>query len=114
MEINSVSLVLAAIVGLGLLLYALSKRQEKAEPTLPRTLLPKFRVVTLGLQGSGKTLLLTSMYRRLQTPAGGGSTCARPTTSSSSSTAGTSRSPAPPTTGLGAPAAARCGSSSSA
>jgi len=30
--------------------------------------LPTFRVVALGLQGSGKTLLLTSMYRRLQTP----------------------------------------------
>lgn len=29
---------------------------------------PVFRVVALGLQGSGKTLLLTSMYRRMQTP----------------------------------------------
>ena len=29
---------------------------------------PSFRVVALGLQGSGKTLLLASMYRRLQTP----------------------------------------------
>jgi GTPase SAR1 family protein len=29
---------------------------------------PTFRVVALGLQGSGKTLLLTSMYRRLYTP----------------------------------------------
>lgn len=29
---------------------------------------PRFRIVTLGLQGSGKTLLLTGIYRRLQTP----------------------------------------------
>ncbi|MET9000969.1 hypothetical protein [Amycolatopsis sp. Hca4] len=29
---------------------------------------PTFRIVTLGLQGSGKTLLLTGIYRRLQTP----------------------------------------------
>jgi hypothetical protein len=30
--------------------------------------IPTFRVVALGLQGSGKTLLLTSIYRRLQVP----------------------------------------------
>lgn len=34
-----------------------------AEPPVPR-----FRIVTLGLSGSGKTLLLTGIYRRLQTP----------------------------------------------
>lgn len=32
------------------------------------THIPTFRVVALGLQGSGKTLLLTSIYRRLQVP----------------------------------------------
>ncbi|MFG2880422.1 hypothetical protein ACGFYU_36325 [Streptomyces sp. NPDC048337] len=32
--------------------------------------LPTFQVVALGLQGSGKTLLLASMYHRLQSPAG--------------------------------------------
>ncbi|MFF8271081.1 hypothetical protein ACF059_27350 [Streptomyces sp. NPDC016562] len=31
---------------------------------------PTFRVVALGLQGSGKTLLLASMYQRLKSPAG--------------------------------------------
>jgi hypothetical protein len=30
--------------------------------------IPTFRVVALGLQGSGKTLLLTSIYRRMQVP----------------------------------------------
>lgn len=47
-----------------------SRRKPAAPPAPPA--LPKFRVVTLGLQGSGKTLLLTSMYRRLQVPGGRG------------------------------------------
>lgn len=40
--------------------------QHGPVPAGPRV--PRFRVVTLGLQGSGKTLLLTGIYRRLQTP----------------------------------------------
>jgi hypothetical protein len=46
-----------------------ARRREGAAPvgvTAGDT--PTFRVVALGLQGSGKTLLLASMYRRLQTP----------------------------------------------
>ncbi|MBP2325710.1 hypothetical protein JOF56_006095 [Kibdelosporangium banguiense] len=43
-----------------------SSKRDKAVVATPA--IPKFRVVTLGLQGSGKTLLLTSVYRRLQVP----------------------------------------------
>jgi GTPase SAR1 family protein len=62
--------VAVAIGVLGLLLlnrrrprHRAAGRQAGAAPTAPT-----LRVVALGLQGSGKTLLLTSMYRQLYTP----------------------------------------------
>jgi hypothetical protein len=61
-----------ALVVLGYLLSAYVRRRRGTTPTRPGPSatpnVPTFRVVTLGLQGSGKTLLLTSMYRRLHTP----------------------------------------------
>lgn len=50
-----------------------SKRRRQGPPLERNALqqgVPTFRVVSLGLQGSGKTLLLASMYQRLQAPAG--------------------------------------------
>lgn len=44
------------------------RRNEAAPGGVVAVDTPTFRVVALGLQGSGKTLLLASMYRRLQTP----------------------------------------------
>jgi hypothetical protein len=67
--------VFLAIVGCAaLLLKRIHRRRtaiRSAEAGAAPVAVPTFRVVTLGLQGSGKTLLLTSIYRRLQTPAGG-------------------------------------------
>ncbi|HKN99778.1 MAG TPA: GTPase domain-containing protein [Pseudonocardiaceae bacterium] len=63
--------VTVALVVLGYLISAFIRRRRGAparpDPTAAPAV-PTFRVVTLGLQGSGKTLLLTSMYRRLHTP----------------------------------------------
>lgn len=65
--------VTVALVALGYLLSAVLRRRRGAstrtrpDPTAAPAV-PTFRVVTLGLQGSGKTLLLTSMYRRLHIP----------------------------------------------
>ncbi|HEY1574786.1 MAG TPA: GTPase domain-containing protein [Pseudonocardiaceae bacterium] len=61
------------LVLVGYLLSAyLRRRRGAADRTRPdpttASAVPTFRVVTLGLQGSGKTLLLTSMYRRLHIP----------------------------------------------
>ncbi|MFD8491721.1 hypothetical protein [Amycolatopsis sp. NPDC059657] len=69
--------ILLALLGAGLLaavfVYRRRKgRKPKAASAAAALDVPKFRVVTLGLQGSGKTLLLTSMYRRLQVPGGRG------------------------------------------
>lgn len=57
----------------GWLLAKQSRRRRSARADAESTAdltpaAPTFRVVALGLQGSGKTLLLTSMYRRLYTP----------------------------------------------
>ncbi len=59
------------LVAMGYLLSALVRRKRATgRPTTEpaQAEVPMFRVVTLGLQGSGKTLLLTSMYRRLHIP----------------------------------------------
>lgn len=69
--------ILLALLGAGLLATVFVYRKRKGpRPTAASAAaafdVPKFRVVTLGLQGSGKTLLLTSMYRRLQVPGGRG------------------------------------------
>lgn len=69
--------ILLLLVGAGLLLVVYVHRKRKGRSSKVTAAaaaldVPKFRVVTLGLQGSGKTLLLTSMYRRLQVPGGRG------------------------------------------
>lgn len=48
-------------------------RRARRRPVGERELreVPEFRVVALGPQGAGKTLLLASMYHHLQTPSGG-------------------------------------------
>lgn len=68
-----IGLVVALAVG-GYLLSAYVRRRrtttgvKKGRIDPPTSSVPMFRVVTLGLQGSGKTLLLTSMYRWLHIP----------------------------------------------
>jgi hypothetical protein len=44
--------------------------QPPQEPSAAEHEVPTFRVVALGVRGSGKTLLLASMYHQLQTPSG--------------------------------------------
>ncbi|HEY0637178.1 MAG TPA: hypothetical protein VGD67_05990 [Pseudonocardiaceae bacterium] len=64
-------LMLAALVAAGTVTAVLLRRRRRPGPTAvdgPAIAVPTFRVVALGLSGSGKTLLLTSMYRRLSTP----------------------------------------------
>src|SRR2546423_1078062 len=69
MSVYTGLIVVAVLGGFGLVLGVRRKRRRwpagAADLTAP---VPAFRVVTLGLQGSGKTMLLTSIYRRLQTP----------------------------------------------
>lgn len=67
-----IPIIILAVV-LGILMTQRRRRRtaggshaDTSRPTPPD--LPTFRVVALGLQGSGKTLLLMSMYRRLYTP----------------------------------------------
>jgi hypothetical protein len=61
---------LAAIV-LGAVLKRMRSHRRDAAPTgPPAAVLPTFRVVALGSRGSGKTLLLASMYHQMQVPAG--------------------------------------------
>lgn len=59
----------AVLVGI-VLAVVLRRRRERARRAATADSLrpPRFRVVALGLQGSGKTLLLTGIYRRLQVP----------------------------------------------
>jgi hypothetical protein len=59
---------LGGIAGLARLAWARYRRRP-ARPAPPDEV-PQFNVVALGPQGAGKTLLLASMYNRLQTPAG--------------------------------------------
>ncbi|WP_344945658.1 hypothetical protein [Sphaerisporangium flaviroseum] len=63
--------VVIVIAGLTILLllvtkWLLNKRVHK--PLVVESETPTFRIVALGLQGSGKTLLLASMYHRLKAP----------------------------------------------
>jgi GTPase SAR1 family protein len=60
-------LLLVILVSLSLIATARAARSRKhlgKPPPGP----PTFRVVAIGLQGSGKTMLLSSMYHQLQTP----------------------------------------------
>jgi len=70
----SPELIAVALIACVLLVLYLRKRSKSTAARAQyqgrqlATQVPTFRVVTLGLQGSGKTLLLTSTYRQLQTP----------------------------------------------
>jgi hypothetical protein len=60
-----------AVVVLGAVLQRVrSRRRAAPPPAAPERHLPTFRVVALGARGSGKTLLLASMYHQMQTPSG--------------------------------------------
>jgi len=65
---NSVIGLLMAGLVVGGVVLVVNRRKRRVEVPGPPGGVPAFKVVTLGLQGSGKTLLLTSIYRRLQTP----------------------------------------------
>ncbi|XVS68046.1 TRAFAC clade GTPase domain-containing protein [Actinosynnema sp. CA-299493] len=60
-------LVLGLVVLLVIALYKRRRARRESVPPDPPSV-PRFRVVALGVQGSGKTLLLTALYRRLQVP----------------------------------------------
>jgi hypothetical protein len=67
-------LVVALVITVGAIVFAvlarrLGERRSKAPITVEHRV-PEFQVVALGLQGSGKTLLLASMYHCLRMPAG--------------------------------------------
>jgi hypothetical protein len=60
-----------ALVVLGSVLKVVrSRRRTITTAGPPQTVLPTFRVVALGSRGSGKTLLLASIYNQMQTPSG--------------------------------------------
>jgi len=69
-----VSVLSLVILVVGCIVLVKLFRKRRARRTASRSHanatahVPTFRVVALGLQGSGKTLLLTSIYRRLQVP----------------------------------------------
>jgi hypothetical protein len=61
---------LAAIAALAVAIW--SRRRARAKPAPAVDSVPTFKVVALGSRGSGKTLLLASMYHQMQTPSGRG------------------------------------------
>lgn len=63
-------LVLAALAIATTVLIVRSRRQPAAIRPLVDEPVPTFRVVALGPRGCGKTLLLASMFHRMQTPSG--------------------------------------------
>ncbi|MCE7010381.1 GTPase domain-containing protein [Kibdelosporangium philippinense] len=68
MEIVALAAVVVAIIWVMRRVKARRPGAGNNKKVVVKPPVPKFRVVTLGLQGSGKTLLLTSIYRRLQAP----------------------------------------------
>jgi hypothetical protein len=70
--IGVVLLVVAATVAALVIPIVRSRRRAPARPAPPVDTVPTFRVVALGPRGSGKTLLLASMYHQMQTPSGRG------------------------------------------
>lgn len=65
---------IVATVAIGFVLVGAARwlRRRDRRPPDPNALavrVPSLKVVTLGMQGAGKTLLLASMYRCMQTPA---------------------------------------------
>ncbi|MGW4461900.1 GTPase domain-containing protein [Micromonospora sp. NPDC004704] len=67
-----VVLIIAVVVAVALVLRRRSDRAAPTPVTSTDQGIPTFRVVALGPRGSGKTLLLASMYHQLQTWAGRG------------------------------------------
>lgn len=69
-ETQSVILTVVAGIALIALAHRLANRKPRPKARLAElaTTIPTLKVVTLGMQGSGKTLLLASMYRSMQTP----------------------------------------------
>ncbi|MCT9935110.1 hypothetical protein N5079_33405 [Planotetraspora sp. A-T 1434] len=66
-----ISLIPVTVLTILLTLFARRiRRTRTSRPLVVQETAPTFQVVALGLQGSGKTLLLASMYHRLKTPAG--------------------------------------------
>lgn len=66
-----IALGVAAVLVAALIRIIRSRRRLDPSTVEPvGTSLPTFRVVALGARGSGKTLLLASMYNQMQTPAG--------------------------------------------
>ncbi|MEO3808221.1 hypothetical protein ABGB17_04395 [Sphaerisporangium sp. B11E5] len=67
-------LVVALVITVGAIVFAvLARRMGEKRARAPVSVeekVPAFQVVALGLQGSGKTLLLASMYHCLRVPAG--------------------------------------------
>ncbi|HEX6352860.1 hypothetical protein [Actinophytocola sp.] len=66
------AVVASVVIGLALVLLARRLRGRGERTPDPRALateVPRLNVVTLGTQGAGKTILLASMYRCMQTPA---------------------------------------------
>ncbi|GAA1513307.1 hypothetical protein GCM10009677_52970 [Sphaerisporangium rubeum] len=65
---------IAFVVVVGAIVFAVvARRMSEKRTRAPITVeekVPEFQVVALGLQGSGKTLLLASMYHCLRVPAG--------------------------------------------
>lgn len=69
---ETIRLVVTVAAGVTLILLAGRIRKARRRPSASLNELaaqiPTFKVVTLGMQGSGKTILLASMYRCMQTP----------------------------------------------
>ncbi|MEV7970792.1 hypothetical protein AB0O34_33100 [Sphaerisporangium sp. NPDC088356] len=65
----NVLLVLIVVAIVLVLLGRWLRERRAARPLMVEEKAPTFQVVALGLQGSGKTLLLASMYHRLKAPA---------------------------------------------
>lgn len=63
--------VLAGVVIRGWRRVRTRRQRPAAVGALPPVPLPQFNVVTVGLPGSGKTVLLASIYNRFQAPSGG-------------------------------------------
>ena len=80
MDLITLALVVAVVVGVVVLVRWRNRppRPKAAAPARGDDGVPTFRVVTLGPRGSGKTLLLASMYHQMQTWGGRGYFLAAP------------------------------------
>ncbi|GIF77156.1 GTPase domain-containing protein [Asanoa siamensis] len=80
MDLITLALVAAVVLAVVLLTRRHKRRRPSPETPTPGgdAAVPTFRVVTLGPRGSGKTLLLASMYHQMQTWGGRGFFLAAP------------------------------------